>query len=328
MGDASPQSTTTTPWYETNLIWVPISIGLGTLPAVIAAMKHDLRWLLIISWICFVVAAWVAARRTVPIASWLYTFIAGTVFAVSLGGLNIWLRPTPTAPEIRVEMTRPPEVATPKTEEPIPETSKPKAEGVKAPAKPLTQPEIEMSAYLQPEGQYPNNMLIAGILWDAEKYFDIRVDVSVKDVDIYNVDLLMDFQGADIAAMGQLSQIGGVSFFPATPSPIGAVWLGGDKPSDGKPLTSFPVTHGEGLMQTAPTYRIQCDHLHARTILHILVASTKLTPAYGSNGEGMIRIKFDHIPPNMISVHGTYTSTVEANSKKYQYYWERHFTQR
>ena len=68
---------------------------------VIAAMKKDLRWMLILAWPCFTMTLWkitaaLAVRRTRKIVT-----AAGTVvIAAGLFGLNMWLRPaqTPLAP--------------------------------------------------------------------------------------------------------------------------------------------------------------------------------------------------------------------------------------
>jgi len=53
-----------TPWYESNLLWGPLALGVGILLTVIAAMEHDLRWLLWFAWPCFGAVVWWLARRT------------------------------------------------------------------------------------------------------------------------------------------------------------------------------------------------------------------------------------------------------------------------
>jgi len=35
------------PWYESNMVWGPVALASGIVLAVVAAMKHDLRWLLL-----------------------------------------------------------------------------------------------------------------------------------------------------------------------------------------------------------------------------------------------------------------------------------------
>jgi hypothetical protein len=84
-----------TPWYESNLLWVPLSTGIGILLTVVAAMKHDLRWLLWIGGLCFSVAGWriFAHFRS---AAWRRT-LTGISIVFVFGGLywmGVWLRPT------------------------------------------------------------------------------------------------------------------------------------------------------------------------------------------------------------------------------------------
>ncbi len=50
-------------WYESNLLWGPVALGAGILLAVVAAMKHDLRWLLYFAAPCFVFATWSLLKR-------------------------------------------------------------------------------------------------------------------------------------------------------------------------------------------------------------------------------------------------------------------------
>ena len=82
------------PWYESNLLWVPVTVGVGIVLTVVGAMKHDLRWLLLVAWLCFVIAACVLGwrfRKSVWIA-------AGAVLLIGIAliGMNYWLRPAET----------------------------------------------------------------------------------------------------------------------------------------------------------------------------------------------------------------------------------------
>lgn len=79
------------PWYESNILWVPVSLGVGTILTVVAAAKHDLRWLLIFGWVCFGIAAWFVARR---FRAWLWiTIIAVTLLGGAFSLMNSWLKP-------------------------------------------------------------------------------------------------------------------------------------------------------------------------------------------------------------------------------------------
>jgi hypothetical protein len=79
------------PWYETNLIWGPVSLGVGILLAVVA-MKHDLRWLLWLAAPCFIFAAivivhnWVRGKMLV-----LCSVVLAAVIVIATLGLHKWL---------------------------------------------------------------------------------------------------------------------------------------------------------------------------------------------------------------------------------------------
>lgn len=76
------------PWYETNLFWGPLALGVGILLAVVAAMKHDLKWLLYFAAPCFVFAAWALLRRWVK--SWLLALCV-LVAAVLIVAAGYWM---------------------------------------------------------------------------------------------------------------------------------------------------------------------------------------------------------------------------------------------
>ena len=105
------------PWWESNVLWGGAAIVL----TVIAAMKKDLRWMLILAWPCFTMTLWkmtsiLAVKRSRKILTGI-----GTVFiAAGLYGLNVWLRPSPSP--TTAESKKPPIVAA----VPTPEPSQPK----------------------------------------------------------------------------------------------------------------------------------------------------------------------------------------------------------
>lgn len=83
-----------TPWYERNMFWGPLSLGLGIVLAVIAAMKTDLRWLLCFAWLFVSVGTWGAAKHKRFV--WPITVIASITFGIGLAILAHWLRPAAT----------------------------------------------------------------------------------------------------------------------------------------------------------------------------------------------------------------------------------------
>lgn len=77
------------PWYETNLFWGPAAIGVGIVLAVVAAMKHDLIWLLYFAAPCFIFAAWALLKR------WLkrrQLVLSVVVAGVLICGAGYWTR--------------------------------------------------------------------------------------------------------------------------------------------------------------------------------------------------------------------------------------------
>ena len=47
-----------TAFHESNLFWGSISIAIGIVLTVVAAMMHDIRWLLIFAWVFFALGIW------------------------------------------------------------------------------------------------------------------------------------------------------------------------------------------------------------------------------------------------------------------------------
>lgn len=80
--------------HESNLAWGPIAIGCSIVLTVVAAMKHDLRFLFFVAWPCFAFGAWHLCKR-IPYRALSY-WIAGifcVLVAGILWGLNLWLSP-------------------------------------------------------------------------------------------------------------------------------------------------------------------------------------------------------------------------------------------
>ena len=79
------------PWYESNLFWGPLASAGGIILTVVAAMTHDLRWLLWFAWPCFGVAIWWLARRTRAVV--LVSVLGIVLTGAGLLWLNRWLQP-------------------------------------------------------------------------------------------------------------------------------------------------------------------------------------------------------------------------------------------
>jgi hypothetical protein len=80
------------PWYESNLIWVPLAFAASIVLGLILTVQHDLRWLLWVAWALTAVSVWMFARRTreLVLVAILGTVLTGFCFL----GLNSWLGST------------------------------------------------------------------------------------------------------------------------------------------------------------------------------------------------------------------------------------------
>jgi hypothetical protein len=89
------------PWYETNLLWGPLAVGMGFVLTAVAAVKHDLRWLMWCAAVCFIFSFWALLRRR--LRGWLL-LVSITVIALIVCGISyqaiVWLsKPGVTAEE-------------------------------------------------------------------------------------------------------------------------------------------------------------------------------------------------------------------------------------
>jgi len=87
-------------WYQSTLLWGSASLAVTIVFTVVAAMKKDLRWLLILAWPFGCIAAWeligyFARPKRVRM---LITICAALLFGISLFGMNLWLKPQPEIP--------------------------------------------------------------------------------------------------------------------------------------------------------------------------------------------------------------------------------------
>jgi len=128
----------TVPWYESNLLWGPVALGVSILLTVVAAMMHDLRWLLWLALPCFLFACWsVGKGRTRP--WWRWTLLA-VYLVLACGGLyliSVRLRPTEESTNTKLEV-QPSQVSSPPVVASSSETSSHGEEQMLAKAKPTT----------------------------------------------------------------------------------------------------------------------------------------------------------------------------------------------
>lgn len=83
-------------WYESTLLWGAIGVFFGIVLTVVAAMKHDLRWLLVIAWPFWGMASYAFFVKVIPSRPWRWSLIVGSSLAVggALTLLNYKLRPS------------------------------------------------------------------------------------------------------------------------------------------------------------------------------------------------------------------------------------------
>lgn len=74
------------PWYESNVLWG----GIGIVCTVVAAMKHNLLWMLWFAWLCFMFNVWSIGRRYHR-RRWLIWICGVLIVSVGLFELRNWL---------------------------------------------------------------------------------------------------------------------------------------------------------------------------------------------------------------------------------------------
>lgn len=95
-GQSEPVKQQRTPWYESALFWGFFSLGFGILLTVVAAMRHDIRWLLWFAAPCFIISAWALAKNWLKgLYLWLATSIGALLIIGGITWMYVWLHPTP-----------------------------------------------------------------------------------------------------------------------------------------------------------------------------------------------------------------------------------------
>jgi hypothetical protein len=91
---------------ESNLVWGPIGIGVSIVLTVVAAIRHDPRFLLWFAWVCFIFGSWRICKAIpfVALAKWVLILSVlgsgGILWAIAR-----WLSPTietPKNPDIHI----------------------------------------------------------------------------------------------------------------------------------------------------------------------------------------------------------------------------------
>jgi hypothetical protein len=152
LGMAEKPTSEGVPWFESNLFWGPLGLASGIILTVVAAMKHDLRWLLWFAWPCFGVAIWWLAKRTREV------FLV-SIFGITLTGggllwLSHWLRPeqvSTVGPTPNSAAPAPEQVRVPQPLTQSPKSAPPRKKPIDQPLTPASKPSTDSPASQQPE---------------------------------------------------------------------------------------------------------------------------------------------------------------------------------
>lgn len=124
--------------HESNLVWGPIGIACSIVLTVVAATKHDLRFLLWFAWPCFLLGVWRLSLH-IPYRALSYwaTAVVGIAAAIGLYSLGGWLNP-----EQPVRPSGPPQPAptAPVVDKPKPPSTEPHEAIAHAPLGPPIKP--------------------------------------------------------------------------------------------------------------------------------------------------------------------------------------------
>lgn len=262
----------------------PIVWGITTLVALALALsgKFSVPAATWIMWAAYAMAVFGVYRATVyfGIDALLRLLAVGcAVFGLAIGVvlINRWIQ----APKVEEGQSQPPAPSTGKKPNPPLDTppqtpsvppSAPSKPIPPKPAPPADDSSVTLRAYLQPNEEYLEGTIVAGIVWD-KNLVDVRLDIANGARVIQNLDFTVELD-TSIGGLGQISQFPGITAFPARAMP--PAWLEGTDPT-GKPI-SVPTTQAPGMMAIAPIYRVHCSSIFADTVVHLAVASVALNP--------------------------------------------------
>ena len=118
-GQPKPIKEPKLPWYE-SAFWFFLSLAFGIFFTVVAAMRHDIRWLLWFSALFFIISAWILAKKwLIGLRLWMTTVVAAVLIISGITWMYVWLRPTEekTASPSQVSMQGGNPTATPNKQE-------------------------------------------------------------------------------------------------------------------------------------------------------------------------------------------------------------------
>jgi hypothetical protein len=187
------------------------------------------------------------------------------------------------------------------------------------PARPSSEPSVNVTAYLQPEAPY-DVQILAGIMWQKQ-YVDVRLDLANGAIAIHNLDFVVGLD-TSIAGIGQLSQFPGITAFPAnTPLPA---WLQGTD-SKGNAV-AIPLTPIPGTTSTAPVYRVHCSELFANTVVHLVIASIAINQPTAKGGMPQ-QLFAPRRAPEAIQIKGQYAVQEGSGLRTYPLEFSYQFPQ-
>lgn len=152
------------------------------------------------------------------------------------------------------------------------------------------------------DGPHPDDFIFAGILWKPI-YSDVRLDLSVEQSDIQDVDFVISLDES-VAGVGQITQFPDVIAFPVEGNVTALTLFGKDEHGN---EVSLPVAPTPGNVSIAPSYRVHCKEVLANTVLRLAIASVAISPRKpdGSAPDTLFAPRRD---PTFLKIDGSYKS--------------------
>lgn len=270
------------PWYEANLFWAPFGIGLTLVFAAMAAA--NLRWLLLLSGLCFVLTMWrvVSPRglllKVVVMSVWV-TFVFTVLMRISIKLRSASETPVTNKPGLEVK--------------PQPTAQAPTKESSPIAATPAT---VEPKSVLT-FSAFATNMSVPaveeyGIKW-KDGWRDERLTIKNPTVSpLDNVDLLVDGKRdrntADVVqGVGQITDLPDVlisavrAVFPPMPFRL----HGNDSGKDTVQMFTFePHETASGMFPPTSEWRVYCRRLSDETEMRLILATQPRVSLYHVHG--------------------------------------------
>jgi len=251
------------PWFESNRTWGGGGIFFAIVFTVVAAMKKDLRWMLILAWPFAVIALWtVTAAFRYRKVRVLLTVTTAILVAFGLYRLNVWLRPIPelSKPSLSVAPAKPPSSDKPEQEravrQPQGKTQKTNVLTASALRKETLQLTKELRAFQAKAdselGQLLYTQSLETALAETEK--DRTLLFQSHHQQLQNLSSKFDAEYAPLAVRASIIQEHMYRFLPkeiATPPPMVANAMGGGRFS-GPSAAKGVADHLETLARLLP----------------------------------------------------------------------------